>query len=459
MGKCLKGLLSILVLTVFISGVSFATNEMTMTYHVTIDEPSTGVVSVELKVDNVKDDLVSFRFGNMRSGPVENLKVVNQNGNVLDYKLIKGPEEQLDINTSRAKAISISYKIDTHKQYSGSHKGYIGEELAMLKGENILLFPAKALEFDNKTTKFQFITPKYENQFVPWQVEGAYYLPNAEILPIDYDYINNYKRASFAFGDFQSVKRKIGETNVEIVLPSKWNNIYKRNTIMNTFDLMAYYTDLFEDSIGQEYMLILMPPGPGNRDIQAGEWTSSQGLGVMLDDYNLERMAHQLFHRWNGFALGWDWNGELRDFLGEGLNRYYEAKSLLELKGQLKGLTYHNLHYLEALEDDYYKQKKADPDLSYYKAGQNGNNFIVYNGGAYICYALDAQIVKDTDGAYSLDHVIRAFHHACVDKKGQMTKAHFVKIAKEVTGIDYTSFLDKYVFGTEILEPVTMPSH
>jgi len=443
------------MLTSFCVNPSFAYAEqkMDLVYIVTIDDFSSGIAKVKLSVENNNSESLGFSFSDQLGGEVSHIRVLGDETHELEYVWTNSNSFLLDIETEDYSSITIEYEIDTrHPQYNQHvYQGYIGDENTMLKGENVFAFPTHEYKYNLENVKVKFETPIDVKHFVPWDLIDDFYYPNLNMNIKEYDYINNYRRASFAFGNYQSVNKVIGDTKVSVVIPADWSTDKKRSGIFNVFTLVEYFTKLFDDSISDKYMVILTTPAPDGKSIQAGEWSSSQGLGIGYNDFSLERMAHQMFHRWNGFAYGWNWNGDLRELLGEGLNRYYEAKSILNTKNNLYDVTHHNVNYLEYLCKDYSSQKIKFSDLSYVEASDRGGYMVTYNAGAVIWFGLDIQIKNDTDNAYSLDNVIKEFHKASVNKSGDMSKDRFIKTVKEVTGIDYTDYFDQYVFGTGTL--------
>lgn len=435
------------------SAFSLDESKMDLIYTLKVEDMSSGIAKVNLLIEGNSSDELEFLFGSQLGGKVNNLKVTGENNENIKFNTLNG-QSKIMIYAKDYSDIKISYEIDTRYYEDNQHfyQGYIGDKRSMLKGENVFMYPVEFQKYNLQALRIKMYLPDEVEVFVPWKLEEGYYLPNKNLKIKEYDYINNYIRASFAFGNYQSVSHKIGETKVNLVIPKEWSSEDKRDAVVNAFTLIGYFTKLFDDSIGEDYMLILTSPSPNNKPIQAGEWTSSQGLGVTNNDMNLERMAHQIFHRWNGFALGWEWQGDLVGLLGEGLNRYYEAKSILDRQNSLYKLTPHNIDYLEFLYQNYKTQKEKYGDLSYIEASKSEDYLVVYNSGAIIWFGLDIKIMNDTDNKYSLDDVVREFHKESVNKKGIMTKDRFIEIAKEVTGVDYTLYFDKYVFGNEKLE-------
>ena len=76
--------------------------------------------------------------------------------------------------------------------------------------------------------------------------------------------------------------------------------------------------------------------------------------------------------------------------------------------------------------------------ISYYTQGQN------------LAALLDLSIRNDTDGAASLDDVMRALFNDHYKKGKGFTADDFIGIANRLTKKNYRDFFDKYVFGTDV---------
>jgi predicted metalloprotease with PDZ domain len=76
--------------------------------------------------------------------------------------------------------------------------------------------------------------------------------------------------------------------------------------------------------------------------------------------------------------------------------------------------------------------------ISYYTQGQN------------IAALLDLSIRNDTDGSASLDDVFRTLYKDHYGRGRGFTTAELIAIINKITGKNYTSFFDNYVYGVEV---------
>jgi predicted metalloprotease with PDZ domain len=170
----------------------------------------------------------------------------------------------------------------------------------------------------------------------------------------------------------------------------------------------------------------------------------------------LALVSHEFFHTWNvkrlrPQALGpFDYEQEVLTpslWVAEGVTSYYDdlmvrraglstqAEYLKALSGQLNTLLgtpgRHSLPLTEASMDAWIRlyqptDNSLNDDVSY------------YNKGAVVAWLLDTEIRRATEGAKSLDDVMRAAYQKFTDRG--YTEEEFRQLASQVAGQDLTSF-------------------
>lgn len=180
-------------------------------------------------------------------------------------------------------------------------------------------------------------------------------------------------------------------------------------------------------------------------------------------------VAHELFHAWNGkrlrpIALGpFDYERETytRDlWVVEGFTSYYD--DLLVLRAGLSTRE----DYLAALSEQIHGlqttpgrlvQPAADASydawIRHYRPDENSPNVAVsyYTKGAVVAFLLDARIRAATDGARTLDDLLRLAYERFSGPTG-FTDAGFRSAASEVAGVDLTDWFRHAVDTTEELD-------
>src|SRR6185436_15362540 len=94
-----------------------------------------------------------------------------------------------------------------------------------------------------------------------------------------------------------------------------------------------------------------------------------------------------------------------------------------------------------------------DTWIKYYQPDENTPNSAIsyYTKGAVVAFVLDALIRRATDGAKSLDEVLRLAWERFAGERG-FTSAEFEALAAEVAGEDLTAFFDRALRSTEELD-------
>ncbi len=183
----------------------------------------------------------------------------------------------------------------------------------------------------------------------------------------------------------------------------------------------------------------------------------------------LSLTSHEYFHTWNvkrikpaGFIevdlFNESYTRQLWFF--EGFTDYYDDLFLVRT-----GLIT-PLEYLEVEAENIgrvlsqsgrLKQSVAESSFDawtkYYRQDENAPNAIVsyYQKGAMVALALDLTIRSKTDGAKSLDDVMRSLWNRNGKTNIGVPETAIEKIVTEVTGLDLRSFFNEAVYGTNDL--------
>lgn len=176
----------------------------------------------------------------------------------------------------------------------------------------------------------------------------------------------------------------------------------------------------------------------------------------------LELCSHEFFHAWNvkrlrPIELGpFDYQREVYTrglWISEGFTDYYG-----ELLVRRAGLSTQD-EYLEALSNQIEALQTTpgrlvqsaahasfDAWIRQYRPDENSPNVSIsyYTKGALIAFVLDAKIRKATDGARSLDDVMRAAYARYSGGQG-FTLDEFRQVAEQVAGVSLQAFWDAAV--------------
>jgi len=188
-------------------------------------------------------------------------------------------------------------------------------------------------------------------------------------------------------------------------------------------------------------------------------------------------ISHEYFHTWNvkrikpAAFMPYDLSRETHTrqlWAFEGFTSYYdelalvrsgriEAPSYLELLGQTLTRVWRGRGR--------FKQSVAESSFDawtkFYKQDENAPNAIVsyYTKGAMVALALDLTLRRGTDGAKSLDDVMRALWSDYGGPEVGVPEHGVERVAAAVSGLDLDSFFARAVYGTEDLELTPLLEH
>jgi predicted metalloprotease with PDZ domain len=179
--------------------------------------------------------------------------------------------------------------------------------------------------------------------------------------------------------------------------------------------------------------------------------------------------SHEYFHLWHvkrirpAAFVDCDLGGEAYTrllWVFEGITSYYDDLALVRA-----GVITQD-EYLELLAETIsavwqspgrlrqsLAESSFDAWIKLYKADENAPNALIsyYTKGALVALALDLTIRRETDGARSLDDVMRALWNRYGASAEGLAEDAFERLACDVSGVDLRGFFDAAVRGTEDL--------
>ena len=184
----------------------------------------------------------------------------------------------------------------------------------------------------------------------------------------------------------------------------------------------------------------------------------------------LTLVAHEYFHLWNvkrirPDALGpFDYTGENYTrllWVAEGITSYYEnilvrraglmsdKEYLTAIAGALRSLQNTPGRLEQSVEESSF-----DAWIKYYRPDENSINSSVsyYDKGAIVGLLLDLEIRRRTNGAKSLDDVLRYLYNEFFKKNRNYTPEDFQRAAEQAAGASLEDFFRRSVRGREELD-------
>lgn len=255
--------------------------------------------------------------------------------------------------------------------------------------------------------------------------------------------------------------------------PELGDDLTKAKVLADMERLVAEETSMFFGAPFEEYWFLyqLVPYRFGH----AVEHTASSSY-VLTDDILSSRAnyqgflavtAHEFFHAWNVKRLRpaamWPYDyaepqlTHLHWFT-EGVTSYYENLSLVRAglisRDDYWGALSRGIQSLQQSPGRLVTSAALSSWTSWltgYGAGNPGQSISFYTKGALLGLLLDLRIRDATDGAKSLDDVMRTLYTRYYRQGKGMPEDAVERTSSEIAGEDLAGFFDRYVSGTEEL--------
>lgn len=459
--------------------MDYTSEQLEVCYDLTIDDFSSGYIDVVMTIINNTSPKVDLREYGMQHGPqgkIEDIKAYDVNGDALTisdegiwYRGWGTTGKQYSVETQGINKLSVHYRVykqvnmSSHSGYT-SYEGYLGKDYGVFTGEQaigLFMFNNGQVYINENIHLSIDVGPGYA-VVTPWYEEDGIYYPNENFysqyhLSHGVRKEDNFLLSTFAVGKLRIIEQQTGETNTSVAVPASFDELKQKQVAENIFVLIEYYNALFGSSVLDQYLMVYLPTIDGVDSIWAGESVSSQGTNIRGEDYNLDMIGHQMFHRWNAFVLGWEVNDlDVRSFFKEGSNRYFEGKAIVENYHLLNYLGKDEIHYLENIYNTYiekYDRGEIIP-LQDARDGDVNENLAwnAYQTGALVWFALDMKLYQDNDGAYTVNHIMKDLDKASRQNGQEITYNVLKTLLISNTGQDYGAFLDQYIYDNKALD-------
>ncbi|CAN5175346.1 PDZ domain-containing protein [soil metagenome] len=386
---------------------------------------------------------------------VQDFAVENAGGNKLPWRKINKNTWQID--TNGANELVVKYKVYANELTVRTNE--LNSDHAFFNNAALLMFPKGNLQASSTVKVIPFGNWKVATGLP--KVEGQTNTFRAENFDILYD-------SPFEVGDFIEVPFTVDGIPHRYIIEGIGNYDAKKMA-EDTAKIIEQSKEIFGELPYKDYTFILNLRGGGGLEHLNSTALQWQKLGFKPESrYKafLNLVAHEFFHLWNvkrirPDALGpFDYENEnyTRNlWVAEGATAYYEAillrraglltdKEVLETKVNLiKALQNRPGRFETSLED-----ASFNAWIKYYRQDENSinNQISYYDKGELVNFLLDVEIRTASNGAKSLDDVMRYLYNEFYKKNKNYAPADYQKTAELMAGKSLEEFFDKYVRGT-----------
>lgn len=389
---------------------------------------------------------------------VQNFSVTDANGTALAWQKISKNTWQVD--TKGAKEIVAKYNVYANELTVRTNE--LNDEHAFITPAALLMFVKDQL----KTGSTVKVNP-YGNWKVATglpNVEGQTNTFRAENFDVLYD-------SPFEVSDFKEISFTVQGKPHRFVVTGDGNyNLQKIAT--DTAKIIEESYKIFGDLPYENYLFILNTRGGGGLEhlnSTALQWNKYGFTGGGHTRF-LGLVAHEFFHLWNvkrirPDVLGpFDYENENYTkllWVAEGATSFYESV-LLQRAGLItanealgtRASAFQALQNIPGRFETSLEEASFDAWIKYYRQDENSvnNQVSYYDKGEIVNFLLDAKIRIDSNGAKSLDDVMRYLYAEFAKKGKNYTPADYQKVSEMMAGKSLEDFFAKYVRGREELD-------
>jgi predicted metalloprotease with PDZ domain len=440
---------------------------LTISYTVSMSKPATHLLEVEMRLNWAQmPEKTELKMPVWTPGSylvreyarhVESFSAKDASGTDLTWR--KTSKNTWQIDTRGAKEIVARYNVYANELTVRTSE--LNDEHAFITTAALLMFPKDQLNAPSTVKIVPFGNWKVATGLP--KVAGQTNVFRAENFDVLYDSpieVSDFKEISFTVQGKPHRFVVTGEGNYD--LPK---------IVADTTKIIEEAYKIFGDLPYDDYLFILNLRGGGGL-----EHLNSTALQFNRHNFTtrykdfLNLVAHEFFHLWNvkrikPDALGpFDYENENYTRLlwfAEGGTAYYEsvlmrranlitADEFLNLReAQILALQNRPGRLETSLED-----ASFDAWIKYYRQDENAinNQISYYDKGELVNYLLDVEIRKASNGAKSLDDVMRHLYTEYAKKNKNYSPEDLQKIAEMMAGKSLNDFFERYVRGTEEID-------
>lgn len=384
---------------------------------------------------------------------VESFAAKNAGGADLNWRKTNKNTWQIDANG--AKEIVVRYNVYANELTVRTNE--LNDEHAFFNNAALLMYPKDNLNVASTVKVVPFGNWKVATGLPPVPNEANTF--RAENFDVLYD-------SPFEVADFKEISFDVQNKPHRIVVTGAGNYDLPK-LAADTQKIIVECQKIFGDLPYENYLFIVNTRGGGG--LEHLNSTALQfprfNFATRYKDF-LSLVAHEFFHLWNvkrikPDTLGpFDYENENYTkslWFAEGATSYYESVLLRRAdlisrddfinyrKAQISALQNRPGRFETSLED-----ASFDAWIKYYRQDENAvnNQISYYDKGELINFLLDVEIRRSSNGAKSLDDVMRALYTEFGKANKNYAPEDLQRLAEAAAGKSLAEFFDKYVRGT-----------
>jgi len=442
-----------------------------ISYTVSMPQPYTHLLNVELRVrgDSLPPQLnlvmpvwtpgsyLVREFGRH----VQDFAAIDANGRALAWR--KTNKNTWRIETGGAREVRATYQVYANELTVRTNE--LNDRHAFWNNAALLMYPEGQLRAPSTLKVVPFGNWKVATGLPA--VQGRENTFRAENFDVLYD-------SPVEVGTFRTLNFEVRGVPHRIVIDGEGN--YDPERLRRDFQkIVEASVQMMGDVPYKDYTFILHLRATGGGGL---EHLNSTAIIVQRFNFRpettyrsfLSLVAHEFFHVWNVKLIRPDVLGPF-DYtqenytrllwVAEGITDYYEY-ILLRRAGLITDKEYldimaraiQNLQNRPGRRELSLEEASFDAWIKYYRQDENSVNSQVsyYDKGGIVGMLLDLEIRKRSNGAKSLDDVLRSLYNEYAKGGRNYTPEDFQRVSEQMAGASLNQFFSRYVRGTEELD-------
>lgn len=437
-----------------------------VSYTISMSKPWTHLLEVEMRIKSAKmPEKSEIAMPVWTPGSylvreyarhVQDFAAKDANGTVLNWSKIN--KNNWQIETKGASEIVVSYRVYANELTVRTNE--LNDEHAFFTPAALLMFPKGFLNIPSTVTVKPYSTWKVATG-LPKISENTFQAENYDVL---FD-------SPFEVGNFNDIYFEVQGKQHRFVIDGDGNYDIKR-IARDTAKIVEEAYKIFGELPYKDYTFILNLRGGGGLEHLNSTALQFYKYGFTESRYTsfLTLVAHEYFHCFNvkrirPDALG-PFNYEDENYtkllwVAEGGTAYYESV-LVERAGLISDKEFLNgkAQQIQALQErpgrfqTSLEEASFDAWIKYYRQDENAvnNQISYYDKGEIVNFLLDLEIRKDSNGAKSLDDVMRYLYNEHYKKGKNYTPEDYQKVSEMMAGKSLDDFFKRYVRGREEID-------
>ena len=376
-------------------------------------------------------------------GEISNISYDSDDGRP-GWEEIEGNSWLMKFNTTAMKTATVEYEVGLNvisdMSYETEYVSYMGDDYGVFDGRALFLAP-RDLNMIYKTDIHISLPPGWR-AITPWEKNSP--------LSFTAGHIEEVLDSFFCIGEFQSVKRNLGEHEIFAVhCGSEDNSPDMEQRVDVVVQIFEDYIDRFGDFPSKKFLAVFSDPTPDGKYFRG----SAHGVGFAGPvDVDYSFIAHEVFHVWNGDIINQE--SYYEGWFKEGFTQYYGYLTPYRVELYDKERFF---RYLKRDYEGYLKRYGTKDDIALtnvreelarkegYEQPESARLWIMYYKGALVASLMDSEIKKRTKNKKTLDDLMNYMFHEFRDRK--YSSKDILEALKIVTGQDFSGFFSDFVYG------------